>query len=123
MICEDADSWVKIINLFATPAIAAAVAGISWMNWRTAERKRQQDLFDKRYDFYLRMKKIYEDFVFNEVDADYDDIDRWRTEAKFLFGQQLADHVASIPEYVEKHPGCHHLRWFSEPFDRYLMLK
>ncbi len=126
MTCGDLEWWVKTANGAATPIIAAAVAFIAWMNWRTAELKRQQDLFDKRFDFYLRMKKLYEALVFDReerFEPDYDDIDRWYTEAKFLFGKELADHVGSIPDYVTEHPNFHNLSWFNKPFDRYLMLR
>ena len=44
-------TWVLIVNALALPLIALIAAAIGFLQWRTAELKRKQDLYDKRYAF------------------------------------------------------------------------
>lgn len=105
-----------------TPAIAIAVALIGFLQWRTAERKRRQELFDKRFAFFQNLWSIYEDQVIGEgPPADYTDFLQYAHEAEFLFGGDVTSHMFQIEERTQK--GGLEYDWFSKPFKKYLVIE
>lgn len=104
--------------------ISFGVGWIAFQQWRTAEKKRRQDLFDKRYDFFRRIWQIYERQIINPdayPQLDESDILDLVHEAEFLFGKDIVKHLFAIPDNLEK--GCLDYDWFSKPFHKYLMLE
>jgi hypothetical protein len=43
------------------PLIAAFAAYIAWQQWKTAEKKRNQDLFDKRFPVFIAARDFLGD--------------------------------------------------------------
>lgn len=109
---------VQILSALLVPAIAIAGGVIAWLQWRTNERKRRQDLFDKRYEFYRRALSTYQEFHSDRIGStEAWEFDYLYMEAKFLFGDDIVDHLQSYdrsPKYD--------LAWFARPFQKYLRL-
>ena len=116
-----------IFDIFAALApvlISFGVAYIAFQQWRTAEKKRRQDLFDKRYDFFRRIWKIYERQIVEPAlypPLDDSDVLDLVHEAEFLFGSDIVDHLFELPKNIKK--GCLEYDWFSKPFHKYLALE
>lgn len=47
---QNLKSWIDILSALLTPMIAILTGLIAYLQWKTNERKRKQDLFDMRYD-------------------------------------------------------------------------
>lgn len=107
-------------------AVAALFLGIQ--NYRLARRRRNDDLFDRRYAFYQRIRSIWlrtgtgagpEDDPF----IDPLDLIPIAEEAEFLFGADIAKHILTLntgghsgyPDFPEED--------FIAPFRKYLSLK
>lgn len=58
--------WLDVLSALAPVLISIGVAYVAFQQWRTAEKKRRQDLFDKRYKFFRRVWQIYERQVVQE---------------------------------------------------------
>lgn len=115
---------IDIIAAFAPVIISLGVAYIAFQQWRTAEKKRRQDLFDKRYDFYRRIWQTYERQIMHPNSyppLDEIDILDLVHEAEFLFGSDIVKHLFEMPRNVEKQ--CIDYDWFSKPFQKYLALE
>lgn len=115
--------WIKTLSALLTPAIAMFAVLIAYLQWKTAERKRKQDLFDKRYEFYQKIWHLYSrhtkspDAMKAIQETDLLDLAH---ECEFLFGQDIVDHLFKIPE--KQNPDCLDYDWFSKPFKKYLKL-
>jgi hypothetical protein len=117
---------IQIITSIATPCIALIAVIYAGMQAKTAKIKRRQDLFDLRYAFYRKVREMY--VAVAQYDRPYDGFDFYdlAEEASFLFGDDVAKHIASmtdrkIPEQV-KYAGIVD-DWFIKPFNKYLKLK
>jgi FMN phosphatase YigB (HAD superfamily) len=49
-----AKDWIDILSALLTPTVAILGSYIALRQWRTAELKRKQNLFDKIYDIYAQ---------------------------------------------------------------------
>lgn len=105
---NDMPSWVQVLQALLTPAIAAAVAVIGFLQWRTAHQKVILDLFERRL-------KVYEDVNWgvgevltasgNLVTANAAfRLRNAKSEAKFLYGDEVIAEIERIlgiiAEYV-----------------------
>lgn len=115
--------WIDILSALLTPTIAIVVAFIAYLQWRTAEEKRKQDLFDKRYKFYKLLWKHFCAYIENPNirPLDIEDLLDFTHEAEFLFGNDIVDHMFLMPE--KQAEGCVNYDWFSKPFKKYMSLK
>ena len=52
ILAEKYEYLIKAIGAFLPFLIAIFMAYIAYQQWQTNERKRRQDLYDKRYEFY-----------------------------------------------------------------------
>lgn len=111
-------AWVQILSALLTPAIAITVGVIGWLQWRTNERKRKQDLFDRRYEFYKRALAIYEE-GHSERAGNYHaaDWEYFYSEAEFLFGDKI---VAPLEKAMAER--SFDLSAFARPFKPYIQL-
>ena len=100
--------------------IAIAVAIIAFMQWRTAEKKRKQELFDKRYFFYNNVFQLFYQKQTQNKNVTVEDLLPYANEAMFLFDKKLSDHVMSIMQYSKKDLNYD---WFNKPFLKYLKMK
>lgn len=115
--------WTQILSAFLTPTIAVIAVYIAWQQWRTAESKRKQDLFDRRYKFYTSMWNVYSSSIvnLNVRKLDKEDLLESVHEAEFLFGVDIVKHIFEIPERQKS--GIQDYDWFKEPFKKYMQLK
>ncbi len=94
----DLPVWIQLLQALLTPAVAIAVGGVAFMQWRTAHNKSVLDLFDKRIEVYASAKnavgmvltqgKCSPDSEKKIMDA----IDR----STFLFGTEVKFYLMSI---------------------------
>lgn len=74
---------------------------IAYMQWLTAERVRRQFLFDKRYNFYEKLKGRYFSLD-NKEEAGYsdcldaEDLNELEYQAKWLFGDDMLEAIKSM---------------------------
>ncbi len=73
-----------------TVTIAAIVAFIAWLQWRTAREKVVLDLFDKRFAMYDEMRAVVTRYTQHGIDdAGYNQFLRASSRAQFLFGPEV----------------------------------
>ncbi len=111
--------WVQALSALLVPAIAIAGGVIAWLQWRTNELKRKQDLFDRRFALYLKAVSYYEE-IWSEragTSPDYD-FKSLYIEASFLFGPDVVEHLKTMTRNTK-----FDIQWFAEPFRRYMQLK
>ena len=126
-MCFEKD-WIDVSAALGTPAIALAAFGLGLFNYLLAKRRRKDELFDRRYEFYKEIESWWrstgdgaEEGVTNWLD--WDELEPWAQEAEILFGKDVAAHIRSyagkgafegipwVPDYK-----------FSKPFLDYLKL-
>lgn len=101
--------WENICELFEKIGdwgennfwLALCVAIIAFMQWRTSEKQRKQDLFDKRFEFYDRLKNLYLSLFQREKAGgpkyiEPDDISPYLPEAKWLFGEDMVSAIQDM---------------------------
>lgn len=117
--------WVDYLSALLTPTIAIVAAVITYLQWRTNELKRKQELFDRRYAFYQRLRAIYLSIPHLEIPINDNDLSDLAEEAQFLFGLEVAKHIVEIERRKIPEQVVHGLvdDWFIEPFKKYLELK
>ena len=81
--------------------LALCVALIAFLQWRTSEKQRKQDLFDIRLEFYKRLKNTYLSLsAKKEAGAnpylEPEDLFPLTSEAKWLFGKDLAKAISDM---------------------------
>lgn len=120
-MCEP-EYWIKILSALLTPTIALIAVYVAWQQWRTAERKRRQDLFDRRYEFFSGMWGMFSDPIVNPEarPLDVEDLLDYTHEAELLFGKDIVKHIFEIPDRQKK--GSLDYDWFIKPFKKYMQL-
>jgi hypothetical protein len=92
-----------IVSLFAaslSPIVAIIAIYIGIKNYKLAERKRKDDLFDRRYKFLKDFEKAWkttgsESMGATRASLEWDDLEYFAQEAYYLFGKDIADHIRS----------------------------
>lgn len=100
--------------------IAIAVAIIAVMQWKTAEKQRAQDLFDKRYALYERIFSIFYQKQVQNKDVSEKDLLPYANEALFLFDEDVAKHILSIKDFNSKKLDYD---FINKPFLKYMKVK
>ena len=116
--------WVDILTALLMPTIAIAVGVIAYLQWRTAENHRNQQLFDKRYRFFKMLWNIFCSHIESPDQApplEPEDLFDFTHEADFLFGEDIVSHLMAMPDKQKEK--CIDYDWFSKPFARYMKLK
>lgn len=115
--------WPEILSALLTPTIAIIAVYIAWQQWRTAEGKRKQDLFDKRYKFYTSIWETYSSSIIipNAQPLEKTDFLDSTHEAELLFGKDIVEHIFKIPDQQKK--SVLDYDWFIKPFKKYMQLK
>ncbi|MDE3016152.1 MAG: hypothetical protein KGI29_04430 [Pseudomonadota bacterium] len=90
--------WVDILAALSTPTLALFGIYIAWRQWRTAELKRKQDLFDKRYAVY---EKVLDFLAAIKADGNAKPQTRHllyipRRQAFFLFGSDVKNYTDEL---------------------------
>ena len=101
--------WENVCELFKKISdwgennfwLALCVAIIAFMQWRTSEKQRKQDLFDKRFEFYNKSKNIY--FSMPEKKKaglnpylEAEDLFPLTSEALWLFGEDMVKVLSDL---------------------------
>ncbi|WP_270087236.1 hypothetical protein [Sphingobacterium sp. SYP-B4668] len=118
-----------IVSLFAaslSPIVAIIAIYIGVKNYKLAKRKRNDDLFDRRYKFLKDFEKAWkttgpESMGAEKPHLEWDELEAFAQEAYYLFGKDIADHIRS---YEGKSYG-RHFSWvpdleLAKPFNKYL---
>lgn len=116
---NDLPYWIQVTSALLTPTVAIAAGVIGWLQWRTNETKRKQDLFDRRFDVFKRAASGYSE-LWSEMSGTTSSHE-WRyfcIEAGFLFGPDIVQHLKTMDRKRE-----FDLEWFAEPFKRYMQFK
>jgi hypothetical protein len=93
--------WIDAFEALATPTIAALAAWFAWLAYRLEKKRRQDELFDRRYAFYQDFKEFW--LSTGEGAPDGRPVDRleileWSDKARLLFDDTVADMISSLPE-------------------------
>jgi len=127
-----APEWIQIFSALLTPTIAIAGIGIAWLQWCTAERRRKQDLFEKRWEFFNRARKVYEEglrasdedkppsdgYIYHTEDFQY-----LADEAAFLFGPDIEALIWGFGNHFGESATTRDLSWYVTPFKKYMVMK
>ena len=129
-------SFVIILSAWLTPVVAIFGIWFTWRQYSLDQKKRKDELFDRRWDFYRRAKT---EFIDNFCDF-YEGkdlkaakkivknwIDHYADEAYFLFGPEIEKHVRASVKDVINRTGNNQIEdpaaTFRKPFEKYLRLK
>lgn len=116
---------IELTGAITTPCIALIAVYYTRSQSRTDEARRKQELFQIRYNFYLKVRKIYLSIAESSELVDETDFFDLAEEASFLFGDDISKHIVNIA----KHKIPEQVRygiiddWFVKPFIKYLQLK
>ena len=93
---------IQMLQALATPAIAFLAVAIGIMQWWTARQKLVLDLFDKRFEVFLDVRKVVSEAVqvgkleppgiMNEIIA----------RGRFLFGDDIHDALVELHRLAGK---------------------
>lgn len=116
---------VDILSAWLTPIVAIIGVIIASVQVWLAFKKRKDDLFERRYDFYQKLENMWlatRDYE-NPSYPDVEDLIPWASRAEFLFGGDIADHILTLEE--KHHNGSPYFPDddFVKPFKKYLVLK
>lgn len=122
MSCER--DWVDIFKALLTPTIALFGVIISLLQWLANVAKRKNELFDKRYEFYNRIKDAWLSTASPEGQGfDIVDLVPIAEEAYFLFGDDVSKHIISLAGKIHNGSPFFPDSDFTKPFEKYLRLK
>jgi hypothetical protein len=125
---SDISSWITLAAAALSPIIAIAGVAFAHGNIRLARRRRDDELFDRRYEFYQRLRSMWlqtgngapHD---SDPSVDIEDLIPIAEEAGFLFDDAIAQHVLSLAgDGHSGHPDFPD-EWFVTPFRPYLSLE
>jgi len=118
-------AWVNILVALLTPTVAVVALILGIFNYRLAARRRRDDLFDRRYKFYERVRSIWLSTGTGAADGqrpwlDIDDLLPLAEEADSLFGNDIAKHILSLADRQHSGHGVFMEHDFVAPFRKYL---
>lgn len=124
-------SWVGVLSALLTPMIGIVGLALGIYNYWLALRRRRDELFDRRYQFYQRVRSMWLKTGNGARPGQRDWLDMEELipiadEAEFLFGQDISQHIVSLaePPFSGRHSG--HPDFpnddFVDPFRKYLCL-
>lgn len=81
--------------------LALCILIISFMQWKTEEKQRKQDLFDKRFEFYNKLKNIYFSMPEKKKSGlnpylEAEDLFPLTSEALWLFGEDMVKVLSDL---------------------------
>jgi len=64
------DIGLKVLTAVAATTVAAYVARISWRQWKNNQEKLRLDLYERRFDIYMRVLDFHRELIaWNDTDA------------------------------------------------------
>lgn len=123
---ETCNEFIHILSAALTPIVAIVGIVLGIKNYELSRKKRKDALFDRRYKFMKDFEKLWKTTGSESNGAtraylDWDDLEPWAQEARFLFGKDIAKHIKSFEG--KSYEGFMH--WvpdteLSKPFTKYL---
>ena len=118
---------VDLLAALLTPTIAFAALILGFQNYRLAPRRKQDELFDRRYAFYQRLRSIWVSSGTGarpneDPNLNVEDLIPIAEEAQFHFGDDIATHILSIEGSGNSGHTAFPNEEFVRPFRRYLLL-
>lgn len=114
---------INIVSAALAPTIAIVGLAFTYFQWKTSEQSRQNALFDRRYEFYCRIREAYlSQHNPNTPPLDIEDWIPLSEEAGFLFGDEIEDLILSLPDRPLEGSSFFPNEWFVSPFRKYLRL-
>ena len=96
----DGKNWVDVLASITPIIIALSIAIISALNYALADKKRNDDLFDKRYEFYLDFSRsVYADCTSggSEIAINPDKfLKPFAIQAQLIFGRGIFDEIMKV---------------------------
>lgn len=123
-IAKNYEYLIKAIGAFLPFLIAIFMAYVAYQQWQTNERKRKQDLFDKRLELFNVLLNFFEGF--NREDPELSNIEPIEFlyinssigyKVRFLFDEAIEKHILNIGEMGLNYDT------FVEPFNKYLCVE
>jgi hypothetical protein len=96
--------WVTILSALLTPTIAIAGGVIAYLQWRTADKKRNQDLFDRRFAVFETARNLLQDLQLhgNPSQEALRAYAIGTSGAEFLFNDEVARYLQDIGERARR---------------------
>ncbi|MGH7510772.1 MAG: hypothetical protein ACREMZ_15055 [Gemmatimonadales bacterium] len=121
------NSWVQLLSALLTPTIAVLGAVLAVLNHLHLRRKRKDDLFDRRYAFYKRVRDWWLTTGTGaapdtDPDVDTEDLIPIAEEAEFLFGKDVGKHILSLDRSGHSGSPFFPNSDFTGPFEKHLRL-
>lgn len=125
---DDIPSWITVAAAALSPIIAIAGVAFAYGNFQLARRRRNDELFDRRYEFYQRLRSIWLQTGNGAPPGDdpsvyVEDLIPIAEEARFLFGEEIAQHVLALEGNGHQGYPSFPDDWFVKPFRPYLSLE
>lgn len=120
-------TWIQWLTALLTPTIAIAGIVIGALNYVHARRKRKDDLFDRRYEFYKRVRDWWLKTGTgappgSDPTVALEDVVPIAEEARLLFGEEIARHILSLEGKGHSGSPFFPNHDFTGPFEKYLRL-
>ncbi len=113
---------VNIISAWLTPVVAIVAIVFPVVQVFMYWRKRRDELFDKRFEFYQKLERYWVKTSHEDVSpCMIEDLIPFATEASFLFGKKIMDHIFSLEDKKATNPFFADDD-FAKPFKKYLSL-
>lgn len=108
----------------AITTITVAISGVIFTGLQVyiAHKKRKDDLFNLRYEYYKKVSKIWIDSYIENQPLEFMDLLQIAEKADFLFGKDIRKHILSLADKKASHDSFPDDD-FSKPFHKYLKLK
>jgi len=115
--------YIIILSACLAPVVAVMGIVFAGLQWWTTERERQNALFDRRFDLYTQIKKVYlEQHNSQNPPMSSEDWIPLAEEAGFLFGDDIQRHVSALADKKVEGSPFFPNEWFVKPFRKYLHL-
>lgn len=112
---------IEILSALLSPLLAILGMIFIALGWETNEKRRQNDLFDRRYKLYVQLKEAYLNQHNSEArPLDVEDWIPYAEEAGFLFGDDIQKHILSFADRKLSGSPDFPDEWFILPFKKYL---
>src|SRR5258708_33289204 len=89
-------TWITIFQALATPAIALLAVAIGGVQWWTARQRLVFDLFEKRFQVFLDVRRIASEALQLGKLNDYGEMNEIVARARYLFGDDVFDKIKEM---------------------------
>ena len=122
----DCSEFSSCLSAFLVPTITIVGMFLGIYNFRLSVKKRNVELFDRRYEFYKKLEKYWlstghsAESVSKDPHCDIEDLISFAKESRFLFGNDISEHIISLEGKGHYGSLMFPNSDFSEPFGKYL---